>query len=156
MYQVFISPQVATIGVQQLLASSLSYVCTPVCWASRKFLRCYLLHNFPFVPGVSRAITSEPSKSEKQTLVANSTAFAWCLARLGDTWLVKWGNTDRLLVSNDSVKGVACKTRSEPLPSPVSLHGCRINTKSKKNVFTCTSGRQKRYLTMLAFLLYEQ
>ena len=33
----------------------------------------------------SRYNTSEPSKSEKQTLVAKSTAFARRLARLGDT-----------------------------------------------------------------------
>ena len=34
--------------------------------------------------------------------------------------------------------------------------GCRIDIKSKKNMFTCTSGRQKCHLTVLAFLLYEQ
>ena len=33
-----------------------------------------MLHNFPFVHGVSCANTSEPSKSEKQTLVNNFTA----------------------------------------------------------------------------------
>ena len=57
---------------------------------------------------------------------------------------------------HDTAKGIACKTRSEPPPSPASLHGCRIDTKSKKNMFTRTSGCQKRYLAMLAFLLYEQ
>ena len=57
---------------------------------------------------------------------------------------------------HNNAKGVVCETRYEPLPSPASLHGCRINTKSKKNVFTHTSGRQKRCLTVLAFLLYEQ
>ena len=40
---------------------------------------------FPFVPDVSCTITSKPLKSEKQTLVANSTAFARRIARLGDT-----------------------------------------------------------------------
>ena len=42
------------------------------------------LHNFPFVHDVSCANTSEPSKCEKQTLVANSTAFACHLVRVGD------------------------------------------------------------------------
>ena len=43
-----------------------------------------MLHNFPtYVTSV--ALTSEPSKSKKQTLVANSTSFAGCLARFGDT-----------------------------------------------------------------------
>ena len=41
-----------------------------------KFLSHYKLHNFPIVPDVSRAITSEPPKSGNKTLVANSTAFA--------------------------------------------------------------------------------
>jgi len=41
-----------------------------------------MLHNFPFVHNVSRANTSEPSKSEKQTLVANSMMVR--LARLLD------------------------------------------------------------------------
>ena len=53
-----------------------------------KFLSHYTLHNFPFVPDISRAITSEPPKSENQTLLANSTAFVWRLARLADTRLV--------------------------------------------------------------------
>ena len=46
------------------------------------------MQNFPMVLDVSRAITSEPSKSKKQTLLTNSTAFVWRLARLGDTRLV--------------------------------------------------------------------
>ena len=54
----------------------------------------------------------------------------------------------QILVLHDTVKGVACETlKSEPM-----LHGipgCRTDTKSKKNVFTCTSGRQKCHLTML-------
>ena len=88
--QVFISPQVAAIvhsNYWQVALASI-YVCISVRWASRKFLRHYTLHNFPFIPDVSRAIISEPLKSKKQTLVANSTAFAWYLARLGDTRLV--------------------------------------------------------------------
>ena len=47
----------------------------------------------------------------------------------------------RLLVSHDTAKGVS---------------GGKIITKSKNNVFTHTSGHQKRHLTVLAFLLYEQ
>jgi len=44
-----------------------------------------MLHNFHFVHGISCANISEPSKSEKQTLMANSTTFAWCLAKFGDS-----------------------------------------------------------------------
>ena len=52
-------------------------------------------------------------------------------------------------------EGVACET----LRSESRLHsvpGCRIDTKSKKNVFTHTSGCQKRHCTVLTILLYEQ
>ena len=52
---------------------------------------------------------------------------------------------------HDTVKGVACETRSEP-----GVPGCRIDTKSRKNVFTRTHEHQKCYLAVLAFLLYEQ
>ena len=41
-------------------------------------------------------------------------------------------------------------------PAFTSVPGCRIDTKSKKNVFSCTHERQKRYLAVLAFLLYKQ
>ena len=41
----------------------------------------------PFVYDGSHANTSKPSKSKKQNLVANSTAFAGRLARLDDTRL---------------------------------------------------------------------
>ena len=62
------------------------------------------------------------------------------------------------LVLHDTARGVACETRSE-VETYTLIHGvpgCRIDTKSKKNMFTHTSGRQKRYLAVLAFLLYEQ
>jgi len=49
--------------------------------------------------------------------------------------------------TRDTVKGVACKTRSEP--------GCKMDTENQKNVFTYIAGRQKRHLIVLAFLLYE-
>jgi len=64
-----------------------------------------MLHNFHFIHGISRANanTSEPSKSVKQTLMANSTAFACSEGAQTDTSL-----------SRDTAKGVACKTRSEP------------------------------------------
>ena len=45
---------------------------------------------------------------------------------------------------HDTAKGVACETRSEPSPSPVSP-GCRIDTKSKMNVLSRTPEHQKRY-----------
>ena len=52
-------------------------------------------------------------------------------------------------------KGVACKTlRLEPHLH--SVPGCRIDTKSKKNVFTRNSERQERHHTVLTFLLHEQ
>ena len=53
------------------------------------------------------------------------------------------------------MKGVACETSSEPTCSPVSL-AVGSTPRAKNNVFTHTSGRQKRYLTVPAFLLYEQ
>ena len=52
-------------------------------------------------------------------------------------------------------EGVACET----LRSELRLHsvpGYRIDTKSKKNEFTHTSGCQKRHCTVLTFLLYKQ
>ena len=62
-----------------------------------------------------------------------------------------------LLVSHDTAKDVACETvRSEPPALIHSISGCRIDTKSKKNVFIRTSGCQKHHLTVLAFLLYAQ
>ena len=52
-------------------------------------------------------------------------------------------------------EGVACETlRSEPRLH--SVPGCRIDTKSKNNVFTRNSGCQKRHRTVLTFLLHEQ
>ena len=73
------APQVAAIvhsnNWQVALASI--YVFISVRGASCKFLRCYIhVAQFSFVPDVRRTLTSEPSKSEKQTIVANSTAFA--------------------------------------------------------------------------------
>ena len=47
---------------------------------------------------------------------------------------------------HDTAKGIACETRSEPLPLPASLHGCRINTKSKKNMFTHLCCRNNRII----------
>ena len=121
---------------------------------SCKFLRCHTLDNFPFIHNVSRAgNTSEPSKSEKQTLVANSD---WCLARLGVYVAREHG---WILVSNDTAKGIACETRSEPQWFSPSQHpwlpGCTINAKSLKNRFAHISGDQHHFI-VLAFLLYEQ
>ena len=101
-------------------------------YASHKFLSHYTLHNLPIAPDVSRAISSEPLKSENQTK-----EHGW------------------LLVLRNTAKGVACETRLEPPPSPASL-AVESTLRAKKNVFTHTSERQKRHLTVLAFLLYEQ
>ena len=65
-------------SAQQLIASSLSlylrmYICTV---SEPKVSEAPRTAQLPFVHDVGRANTSEPSKSEKQTLVANSTAFA--------------------------------------------------------------------------------
>jgi len=49
--QIFISPHS---NYWQVALASI-YVCISVCWASRKFLRCYTLHNFPFVHDIRRA-----------------------------------------------------------------------------------------------------
>ena len=105
--QVFIS--LHSIYWQVALAST--YICISVCWASRKFLRRYTLHNFPFVHDVSRAITSEPWKSEKQS----SQTLQHLLDFLRGLTILD------LCSEGTSAKGVACKTRSEPSPSLASL-----------------------------------
>ena len=51
---------------------------------SHKFLRHHTLHNFPFVPGVSRAITSELSKNERQTVWSTPRTKRTCLLALLD------------------------------------------------------------------------
>ena len=66
-----------------------------------------MLQNFPFIHDVSHAITSEPWKREKQTLVANSTTFASRLVRLDDSSEGTWMATSL----HDTAKGVACETR---------------------------------------------
>ena len=78
---------------------------------------------------------SEPSKSEKQTLVANSTAFAWHLARLAILHLCTEGTWKETSL-----------TRHYGGRNP-RLHSVPVNPKSKKNVFTLASGRQKRHLS---------
>ena len=72
-----------------------------------------MLHNFPFVHDVSSAITSEPWKSEKQTLVANSTALLDVFRGLTILDLCSEG-TWTASSPHDTAKGVACETRSEP------------------------------------------
>ena len=90
--------------------------------------------------------TSEPSKSEKQTLVANSYHLLDILQGLAILDLVArkhgW-----ILVSHDTVKGVACKATGWN-PGECYLHsvsGCTIDTKR------C----QKCHLIVLAFLQYK-
>ena len=75
------------------------------------------MHNFPFIHNVSWANTSEPSKSEKQTLVANSIDLLDVLRGLAilDLVLCSEGTqVNTILVLHNRVKGVACETRSEP------------------------------------------
>ena len=95
------------------------YICT---LRKSQVLRCYMhVAQFLFrIHDVSCTITSEPWKSEKQTAVANSTAFAWCLARLAILGLCSEG-TWTATSPHDTAKGVACETRSEPPPSPASM-----------------------------------
>ena len=111
--------------------------------------------SFPFVHDVSHTNTSEPSKSEKQTKFSGKlSAFAWRLAGLVILNLCRrkhgW-----ILVSHDTVKGVACETMGQN-PGEFPLHdvpGCMIDTKSQKNMFSRISGPQKCHLILLAFLL---
>ena len=142
--QIFISPHS---NYWQVALASI-YVCISVCWASRKFLRRYMLHNFPFIHDVSHAITSEPWKSEKQTLVTNSTAFAWRLARLDILDLCSEG-TWTATSSHDTAKGVACEARSEPPPSPASL---AVGSTPRERVYSWTSETLLRCACIFAVL----
>ena len=106
--QVFISPLVAAKVHSNYISQQPQLLCISVRYASRKFLSHYTLHNFPFVPNISHAITS------------------------GDTRLVKRGNMDgQLLQSRTTLRGAYCETRSEPQPSLVP--GCRIVTMQEQN-----------------------
>ena len=63
-------------SAQQLLASSLSfYLCMYICTLSKSQVS-EAPHVARFPLRIANTNTSEPSKSEKQTLVANCTAFA--------------------------------------------------------------------------------
>ena len=112
------------------------YVRISVRYASGNFVSRYMLHNFPFVHDFSRAITSEPLKSENQTLVANSTTFVDILQGLVILDCVArehgW-----LLVLHDTAKGVACETRSEPPPSLASL-AVGLTPRAKKKMCLLT------------------
>ena len=97
-----------------------------ICTLSKSQVSEALHISFSFVLDVSRAITSEPSKSKKQTsqhLLGVLRGLAMLDFCSEGTWLAT--------SPHDTAKGIACETRSEPLPLPASLHGCRINTKSK-------------------------
>ena len=69
-----------------------------------------MLHNFPFVHDISHAITSEPWKSDKWQTLHNLLDVLRGLTIL-----------DLCSGPHDTAKSVACKTRSEPPPSPASL-----------------------------------
>ena len=124
----------------------------------RVFTRnCSIIHSeeqhiahYPFVPDAN---TSEPAKSEKQILVAKSTALTRHVARLAilhlcteETW------TDTSLTRHCK----RCSLRDCKVRTPALIYGipgCRIDTKSK---FIHTSGCQEFHLTVLAYLLYKQ
>ena len=140
-------------SAQQLLASSLSfYLCMYICTLGKSLVwvatRCTISPLYPM------AIPQWAIEEREANFVVNSTAFAWRLARLAILGLCNEGTwTDTCLARH--CEGVACETlRSEPRLH--SVPGCRIDTKSKKNVFTHTSGCQKRHRTELTFLLHEK
>ena len=98
-------PSGTSYSTQQLLASSLS--------------RSEALHiaHFPFVPNAN---TSEPAKSEKQTLVAKSTALTRHLARLAILDLCTKGSwTDTSLTQH--WKG--CSLHDCEVGTPALIHG---------------------------------
>ena len=115
------------------------------------------LHNFPFVHDVSRAITSEPWKSEKQTLVPWQTLQHLLDVLRGLTILDLCSEGTWTATSpHDIAKGVAFETRSEPPPSPVSMavgstprakRTCLLALMNVRNVtspclhFCCTNNR---------------
>jgi len=77
-----VDPTAGTLRVSQatpFLASCVTSIRPCICTQVASFRGSTCWHNFPFVPDAN---TSKPSKSEKQTLVANSTAFASCLVSL--------------------------------------------------------------------------
>ena len=143
-------PSGSCYSAQQLLASSFSfyqrmYICT---LSNSQVSEAPHVAQFPFVHDVSRAITSEPSKSKKKTLVANSTAF--CLTILDLCSEGTW--TDNSLARH--CEGCSLRDyRSEPPPSWRFL-AIRSTRRAKKNVFTRTSGHQKRHLTVLGFAVW--
>ena len=80
-------PSGTSYSTQQLLASSLSHSEVP-----------HIAH-FPFIPNAN---TSEPAKSEKQTLVAKSTALTRHLARLAIVDFCVPREHGRILVSHNT------------------------------------------------------
>ena len=153
----YVSPLVAAIvhsNYQQVQLQLLSTYVYLHAMQVAKFLSRYTLHNFPFVPNISRAITSEPLKSKNKTLVANSTLLA-VLQGLAILDLCSRGNMDSYQ-SHTTLRRTQLARLQVGTPAFTGISGCKIDTKSKRNVFTRTSGRQKRHLTVLAFLLYEQ
>ena len=144
-------------SAQQLLASSVSlYLHMYICTLSKS-----LVYESPHVAQFpSLYLTAIPQWAIEQweaNFVANSTAFAWRLARLAILAILGLCNegtwTDTCFARH--CEGVACETlRSEPHLH--SVPGCWIDTKSKKDVFPHTSGCQKCHRTVLTFLVYKQ
>ena len=137
-------------SAQQLLASSLSfYLRMYICMLTKSQVSeaphvaqlplCNWCHYFWAI------------EEWEANYVANSTVFAWHLTRLAILDLCSEGAwTDTSLARHCE----ECTSVARLWGQNLRLHsipGYRIDTKSKKNVFTCTSGCQKRHLTMLAF-----
>ena len=95
--QVFIGTSGSCYSAQQLLVSMPYMPCAVICTLSKPQA---------ISPSYTTSVALIPlsHQSEKQTLVANSSAFAWHLVRLGDS---------NSIVSHDTAKGIACETRSE-------------------------------------------
>ena len=62
---------------------------------------------------------------------------------------------EQILVSHDTAKDVACKSRSEPEFHYHSVPKLYHRHQEPRNTFTRISGHQKYHLIVLAFLLYK-
>ena len=139
--------------VHSNLASSLSlYLRMYICTLSKSLV--YESPHFAQFPLCTRQQYLVSHRRARSNLWDKLYSISWHLARLAILGLCNEGTwTDTCLTRHFG--GVACETlRSEPRFH--SVPGCRIDTKSKKNVFTRTSGCQKRHRIVLMFLLYKQ
>ena len=144
--QVFISLMVAAIVHSNYISKQpwllSTYVYISVRYASHKFLNHYKLHNFPIVSDVHRRARTKLQWQTLQHLLDVFRSLAILDLCSDGTW---------------TATGLPRHCEGHSLQSQfgtyafIGVPGCRIDTKSKKNVFIRTSGCQKRHLTMLAF-----